>query len=225
MGISLSAAQLQQFETYYRTLIDWNRKINLTGITARDEVITKHFLDSLSCLQAIPTLPQRVVDVGSGPGLPGLALKIARPHIQLTLVEATGKKVAFLQQVLSLLALNDITVLHSRAETAGRDPAHRAQYQLAVARAVAPLRVLAEYMLPLLQVRGLMLAQKGTDPSVEVAAAANALGILGGRHRQTLPVSVPNLNAARHLVLIEKTRPTPRAYPRKPGLPAKKPIM
>ncbi len=224
MGITLSAAQLNQFETYFSALTDWNRRVNLTRIIERDDVIAKHFLDSLTCLRAVPKLPARVIDVGTGAGFPGVVLKIVQPEIQLTLVESVGKKTAFLQHLTDALAMENVTVLHARAEDVGRMPAHREKYGLAVARAVAPVRVLAEYLLPLVKIGGLMLAQKGTDPAAEVAAARNAFGILGGKHIQTLAVSVPNLDAARHLVLVRKTKSTPKQYPRKAGTPGKKPI-
>lgn len=224
MGITLSAAQLNQFETYFVELSDWNRRVNLTRIIEREAVIAKHFLDSLSCLRAVPQLPARVVDVGTGAGLPGLALKIVQPDIQLTLVESVGKKTAFLRHIVETLALENVTVLHARAEDVGQMGAHREKYGLAVARAVAPVRVLAEYLLPLVATGGLMLAQKGADPAAEVAGARNALGILGGKHIQTLTVSVPNLDAARHLVLVRKIKSTPKQYPRKAGTPGKKPI-
>lgn len=224
MGVELSSLQLENLETYYRELIIWNQKFNLTGITERDEVITKHFLDSLSCLQAIQKLPASVIDVGTGAGFPGLVLKIAQPHIRLTLVESTGKKTVFLQHIVDTLGLKDVTVLHNRAEEVGRHPAHRERYHLALARAVAPLGVLAEYLLPLLAQDGLMLAQKGADPAAEIKAASNALGILGGKYKRTIFVTIPNLEAERHLVLVKKVKPTPRQYPRKAGTPAKKPI-
>lgn len=224
MGISLSAGQLTQFETYYQELGHWNQQLNLTGIVERTEVMVKHFLDSLSCLLALPDLPQTVVDVGSGAGFPGLVLKIAQPHIQLALIEATGKKAAFLEHLVQKLALSQVTVLNERAETIGQQADRRERYHLAVARAIAPLPVLAEYALPLLRLDGLLLAQKGADPAPEVAAAARALEVLGGRHLKTLPVTIPQLDAARHLVLIQKTGPTPKHYPRQPGRPAKKPL-
>ncbi len=224
MGIALSATQLNQFEIYFTELADWNRRVNLTRIIEREAVIVKHFLDSLSCLRAVPKLPAQVVDVGTGAGLPGLVLKIVQPDIQLTLVESVGKKTVFLRHLVETLALENVTVLHARAEDVGRMAAHREKYGLAVARAVAPVRVLAEYLLPLVAIGGLMLAQKGTDPAAEVAAARNALGVLGGKHIQTLAVSVPNLDAARHLVLVRKTKSTPKQYPRKAGTPGKKPI-
>ena len=224
MGIALSAAQLNQFEIYFAELTDWNRRMNLTRIIERDDVIAKHFLDSLTCLRAVPKLPARVIDVGTGAGFPGVVLKIVQPDIQLTLVESVGKKTDFLRHLTETLALKNVTVLHARAEDAGRLPAHREKYGLAVARAVAPMRVLAEYLLPLVKIGGLMLAQKGADPAAEVAAARNAFGILGGKHIQTLAVSVPNLDAARHLALVRKTKPTPKQYPRRAGMPGRKPI-
>ena len=225
MGIDLRAGQITQFETYYQSLRDWNRQVNPTNITERTEVFTKHFLDSLSCLIVLPKLPKYVVDVGAGAGFPGLALKIAQPHIHLTLIESTGKKVKFLRFTVEELALENVTILHNRAEEVGRLPAHRGRYDLALARAVASLPVLAEYMLPLLNKGGVMLAQKGRNPGDEVRAAANALGILGGVHRRTVSVTVPNLNAERHLVLIKKVKETPKQYPRRAGTPAKKPIL
>ncbi len=225
MDVDLSPGQLSQFETYYQSLCNWNRQINLTALTGRAEVFSKHFLDSLSCLAALPTLPRRVVDVGAGAGFPGLVLKIAQPHIHLTLIESTGKKANFLRFMAAELALENVSVLHSRAEETGRMPAHRGRYDLALARAVALLPVLAEYMLPLLKKGGVMLAQKGRNPADELAAAANALGILGGVHRRTVLVAVPNLQAERHLVLIEKVKETPPKYPRRAGMPSKKPIL
>jgi 16S rRNA (guanine527-N7)-methyltransferase len=165
-----------------------------------------------------------VIDVGAGAGFPGVVLKIAQPHIQLTLVEATRKKAGFLRHLVQALGLEQVTVLAERIETVGQDHHHRAGYDLAVARAVAALPVLAEYMLPLLRIGGQMLAQKGVDPADEVQAAANVLRTLGGRHQQTIPVTVPHVDAARNLVLIAKVAATPKAYPRRPGQPAKNPL-
>ena len=223
-NLTLSDSQLEQFESYFNILSEWNQRINLTRIISREDVYSKHFLDSLSCLLALPTLPAHVIDVGAGAGFPGVVLKIAQPHIQLTLVEATQKKATFLRHLVEALALAQVTVVAERIETVGQDKQHRAKYDLAVARAVAAMPVLAEYMLPLLRLGGVMLAQKGVDPAAEVQAAAQALRLLGGRHRQTLPVTVPDLEAARHLVLIDKVAATPRDYPRRPGLPAKNPL-
>lgn len=224
MGITLSDGQLNQFDRFFIELTGWNQRINLTRITERDDVIRKHFLDSLTVLRAVPNLPARVVDVGTGAGFPGLALKIAHPDIRLTLVESVGKKTVFLHHIIKTLELRNVTVLNARAEKVGRMPAHREKYGLAVARAVAPVRVLAEYLLPLLKPGGVMLAMKGADPTAEVTEARNAFGILGGKHIQTQAAPVPGLDAKRHLVLVRKSKSTPKQYPRKTGTPAKKPI-
>lgn len=225
-NLILTEAQLAAFETYARELIDWNRQVNLTRIAAPNEIAVKHFLDSLSVAVGLCKLPPgaRFIDVGSGAGFPGLPLKIALPHLQLTLLESTGKKCRFLEHVAGVLALPDVTVLNARAEEAGRRPAHRARYDVAVARAVAALPTLAEYLLPLVKVGGRAVAQKGQDPAAEVKSAANALGILGGKVVETRPVDIPGLEGERHLIVLQKSKPTPKIYPRRPGLPAKKPL-
>lgn len=225
-GLSLSPAQLNSFEQYSQTLITWNERVNLTGIIEPAQIAVKHFLDSLSVYRVLSPMPAgfALIDVGSGAGFPGIPLKIARPDIRLTLLESTAKKTAFLQHLVEALALSGVTILTARAETAGRQPEHREQYEVAVARAVSALPVLAEYTLPLVKIGGRVVAQKGQNPAAEVKEAANALGILGGRVEQVVPVTVPGLEAARHLVIITKRKPSPRQYPRRPGLPAKKPI-
>jgi 16S rRNA (guanine527-N7)-methyltransferase len=224
--LSLSEAQLEAFEQYSQAVLDWNRRLNLTRIDDPAEMAVKHFLDSLSVYPVLAELAPglTLIDVGSGAGLPGLPLKIARPDIRLTLLEATAKKARFLAHVVDRLHLEQVTVLTSRAEEAGQQPAHRAHYDVAVARAVAALPVLAEYTLPLVRVGGLVIAQKGQQPAEEVELAATALQTLGGRISQIRPVQVPGLAAERHLVLLEKTAPTPAQYPRRPGMPAKRPL-
>ncbi len=225
-NLSLNDAQLIAFDRYCQELIAWNQRLNLTRIVDPDEIALKHFLDSLSVAPLLPlgSGSLALIDVGSGAGFPGLPLKIALPQLRLTLLEATGKKTRFLRQLLDLLQLKDVTVLTARAEEAGRLPAHRQQYDVAVARAVAALPVLAEYTLPLVKVGGLVIAQKGQSPQAEVKAAANAVGILGGKVDEIVPVAVPGLDAARHLLVIRKVKPTPPQYPRRPGMPAQKPI-
>jgi 16S rRNA (guanine527-N7)-methyltransferase len=224
--LDLTEAQLKTFEDYLRELVLWNERINLTGIREPSEIIVKHFLDSLSIAPVLKRLPAplALIDVGSGAGFPGLPLKIILPDLQLTLLESVGKKTTFLRHLAVVLDLNGVTVLTARAEEAGRRPDQRERYDVAVARAVAPLPVLAEYTLPLVKVGGWVIAQKGLNPEAEVKEAANALGILGGKVRQILPTTVPGLEAARHLVIIQKKKPTPKQYPRRPGIPAKKPI-
>jgi 16S rRNA (guanine527-N7)-methyltransferase len=224
--LSLTQTQLNAFEQYSQELIAWNQKVNLTRIIEPEEIAVKHFLDSLSVCQALPDLPPdfSIIDVGSGAGFPGLPLKIVLPDIQLTLLESTGKKTAFLQHIVDILNLTGITVLTARAEEASQQPTHRERYDVAVARAVSVLPILAEYTLPFVKVGGVVIVQKGQHPAEEVKTAANALGILGGQIRQILPVTVPGLNAERHLLIIDKHKATPKQYPRRPGLPAKKPI-
>lgn len=225
-NFSLTKAQLDAFECYRQELIAWNERVNLTGILDPEEIVVKHFLDSLSVHLVLPDRPSTLslIDVGSGAGFPGLPLKIALPGLRLTLLEATGKKTLFLQHIVETLKLTGVTIVTARAEEAGRRPEHRERYDVAVARAVAPLPVLAEYTLPLVKVGGRVILQKGQHPADEVKLAANALGILGGRINQILPVTVPGLAAERHLVVIQKNKPAPPQYPRRPGLPAKKPI-
>ncbi|MCL4299085.1 MAG: 16S rRNA (guanine(527)-N(7))-methyltransferase RsmG [Anaerolineae bacterium] len=225
-SLSLSEAQLNAFDRYSQELIAWNQRVNLTSIIEPQEIVTKHFLDSLSVYGALSGLPPdlTLIDVGSGAGFPGLPLKIVLPDLRLTLLEATGKKTAFLDYVVHILNLTGVTVLTARAEEAGRRPDQRERYDAAVARAVAPLPVLAEYTLPLVRVGGRVIVQKGQHPAAEIKAAANALGILGGKVSQTLAVRVPGLDAERHMVVIQKNKATPPQYPRRSGLPAKKPI-
>lgn len=225
-NLSLTEAQLSAFERYSQELIAWNQQVNLTRIIEPHEIVVKHFLDSLSICQVWPRSPSNLslVDVGSGAGFPGLPLKIVLSDLRLTLIEATGKKTAFLQHIVQVLALTGVTVLTARAEEVGRRPDQREGYDVAVARAVAPLPVLMEYSLPLVKVGGWVIIQKGQHPAEEIKAAANALGILGGKVDQIWPVTVPGLAAERHLVVIQKNRATPPQYPRRPGLPAKKPI-
>ena len=225
-GISLSDQQQWIFQAYYGLLVAWSARTNLTTITDYPGVVTKHFLDSLACLAGLEGVVagRRVIDVGSGAGFPGLPLKIACPDLRLTLLEATGKKAEFLTEVVNRLGLTDVTVLNARAEQAGHDPAHRAAYDLAVARALAAMPVLAELTLPFVRPGGLVIAQKGEDPAAEVEATQAAFHRLGGRLRRVLPVSVPGVAAARHLVVVEKVAATPDRYPRRPGMPAKRPL-
>jgi 16S rRNA (guanine527-N7)-methyltransferase len=225
-NLSLSESQLSVFDRYSQELIAWNERVNLTSIVEPEEIVTKHFLDSLSVYQVLQTLPSNLslIDVGSGAGFPGLPLKIALPRLRLTLLESTGKKTAFLQHIIQVLNLAGVTVLTARAEEAGRRRDQRERYDVAVARAVAPLPVLAEYTLPLVKVGGLVVVQKGQHPAEEIKGAANALGILGGKVSQVLPAVVPSLAAERHLVIIQKNKATPPQYPRRPGLPAQRPI-
>lgn len=228
LGITLSRSHMLAFEVCYRELVEWNRRFNLTAITDWEGVLVRHFLDSLSCLRVLPRLElirqARVVDVGTGAGFPGLPLKIICPEMRLTLLEATGKKVAFLQHMVRVLGLGKVEVIHARAEQLGRDPSHREQYDWALARAVADMPTLAEYLLPLVRVGGAALAQKGEDAAAEVHGAERAIATLGGRVRQLLPVELRGLAETRYLVVVDKVAATPDKYPRRPGIPKKSPL-
>ncbi len=225
LGIQLSAEQLDAFEIYERELIEWNARFNLTSITDPQQIRIRHFLDSLSCWLAMRSAPAgRVIDLGAGAGFPGLPLKILQPQMQLTLVEATAKKAGFLEHIVQVLRLEQVTVLARRAEEVGQLPDHREAYDWAVARALAPMPVLAEYMLPVVKVGGRMLAQKGKDAKLETQLAASAFHTLGGEVAELLPVNIPHLDEERWLVTVTKTAPTPANYPRRVGIPSKRPI-
>jgi 16S rRNA (guanine527-N7)-methyltransferase len=225
LGLDLSADQLNAFEEYGRELLTWNARYNLTAITDPVEIEVKHFLDSLSCLSVIQLRgEERVVDVGTGAGLPGLPLKIVRPSIQLTLVESIGKKADFCQYIIDKLGLIGVDVVPTRAETLGRDLDHRASYDWALARAVAVAPVLLEYLLPLLKLNGHALLQKGSTGPQEIQSANRALALLGGEVVQMAPVELPQVSETRYLILVRKCAATPEKYPRRPGMPAKRPI-
>jgi len=248
LGIELDSDQARAFRVYADELLAWNAKFNLTAITERGEIDRKHFLDSLSALPLIlPLFPSpgamlvdpagaahtgsdsaataglRVLDVGAGAGFPAVPLKLACPAWHVTLLEATRKKCDFLEHLAIVLPLRETRVLWGRAESAARAPAEREQYDLVLARAVAELDVLAEYMLPFARLGGYCLAWKG-EASEEVRAAAHAIELLGGRLSGVHAVRVPGVDAARSIVVIEKVAPTPEAYPRREGVPAKRPL-
>jgi 16S rRNA (guanine527-N7)-methyltransferase len=235
MGIELTGAQTDAFWRYQEELLDWNQRMNLTAITDPAEIESKHFLDSLSCLLALPRIDGRplaawlasspkAVDIGAGAGLPGLALKIVWPGLRLTLLEATGKKCRFMQHVVDTLNLKDVTVVQARAEDFGQR-AGRIAFDLALARAVSRLPTLLEYGLPLLKRGGWLVIQKGRDPQEELAQSRLALQTLGGSLHDVLPVTVPGLEAERSLVIVAKAAQTPAAYPRRAGIPERQPIL
>lgn len=243
LGLTLSPRHLSSFDVYYRELESWNHRFNLTAITGYEEVQRRHFLDSLTCLLAFPgealtfdaavpdTVPLqryagelRCADVGSGAGFPGLPIKLLLPEIRMTLIEATGKKVAFLRHMISTLGLAQIEVIHGRAEEVGHLPPHREQYDLVLARAVAPLAVLLEICLPLCRLGGRLIAPKGEDAPAEAEGAGQALAILGGRLTAVKQIALPDLPGQRYLVVVDKVAPAPERYPRRAGIPAKRPL-
>jgi len=227
-GLDLKPEALTAFQTYYEELIAWNERANLTAITDYQEVQIKHFLDSLSCLLVLAGLPierWRGLDIGAGAGFPGLPLKIARPQMELALLEAKKKRVRFLQHLVERLELPGAPVIRGRAEELGRQPGHREGYDLVLARAVATLPVLLEYALPLCRIGGIFLAQKGPDIKEELETSQVALRVLGGQMREVRGLELPQSMGRRNLVVVEKVAPTPEKYPRRPGVPAKRPLM
>jgi len=225
LGLQLTASQLAALNLYERELLDWNLRFNLTAIDEPDKIRIKHFLDSLTCLLVLREKPAgRVIDVGTGAGFPGIPLKIVCPDIRLTLVESVGKKADFCRHVVRALELDGVEVLQNRAEEVGQMAAHREQYDWALARAVALLPVLAEYLLPLVRVGGAMLAMKGASVPAEANSAEPAMRILGGQLRRLVPVALPGVADERYLVVVDKISATPRAYPRRVGVPARKPL-
>jgi len=225
LGLRLSRSQLSALSLYERELVDWNTRFNLTAIRDPQEIHIKHFLDSLTCLLAMRDSPvERLIDIGTGAGFPGIPIKIIYPKLQLTLVESVGKKAEFCRHVVKILDLHGVEVVQERAEALGQDPDYRERYDWAVARAVAILPVLAEYLLPLVRVGGGMLAMKGESGPAEAHSAEHALRVLGGHLRQLLPVTLPGVVEERYLVVIDKVAATPSGYPRKVGVPAKRPL-
>jgi 16S rRNA (guanine527-N7)-methyltransferase len=226
LNIPFSTRQVESCKIYEQLLLEWNERINLTAIRSHDEIVTKHFIDSLYCLEVMTNpFPTSLIDIGTGAGFPGLVLKIAIPSLSLVLVDSVGKKTAFCQHVVNTLKLDNVTVIQARAEEAGQDPRFRERFDWAVARAVANLPILSEYLLPLVRVKGCMLAQKGESGPLETQQAAFAISKLGGRLRIVHPVTLPSVAEQRYLIVVEKKHTTPPEYPRKVGIPTKKPIL
>ncbi len=221
----LTPPQQAAFDRYLAELLTWNQRFNLTAIREPDQIVVKHFLDSLSVLTVTGCLDgRRVIDVGTGAGFPGLALKIACLDMRLTLVESVGKKADFCRHMVEVLGLEGVEVIAARAEEVGQQPAHREAYDWAVARAVARLPILAEYLLPLVRVGGAMLAQKGETGPAEVQDARRALALLGGELERVQPLTLPGITETRYLILVRKRAATPAGYPRRVGVPAKRPL-
>ena len=224
-GVTLNEDQLASFAIYASELFEWNQRSNLTSISSPGEVERKHFLDSLSCLLVMGTQPVgRLIDIGSGAGFPGLPLKIAAPSLTVLLVDSVAKKLDFCQHMIDLLKLKDIEILHARAEEVGRLEEHRQTYDWAVARSVASLPTLVEYLLPQVKIGGRAIAQKGTTASEETQDAEEAVRTLGGELEELLEVELPGVDAARFLVVLKMVQETPAAYPRRDGVPAKRPL-
>jgi 16S rRNA (guanine527-N7)-methyltransferase len=230
LGIRLNSRQVEQFDLYYQELIDWNKKINLTAITDCSSVQVKHFLDSLTITLALPeeeaARPDfKIVDIGTGAGFPGVPLKILFPQPKLVLIEPTTKKTAFLHHIIRKLELENVEVLNTRAEEAAHLPLYREQSALVLSRAVALLPTLVELTLPFCLVGGRFIAQKKGDVAEEINKAEKAIATLGGKLDQIKKVELDEFTDARYLVIIDKIYPTPSKYPRRPGLPRRRPIQ
>jgi 16S rRNA (guanine527-N7)-methyltransferase len=225
LGLELNIDTQRAFSRYADELLAWNATTNLTAITDPEAIEMRHFLDSLSVVLAVPLAPgQRVIDVGTGAGFPGLPLRLIAPQIELTLLESTAKKTHFLQHIVDLLKVDNVRIVNARAEDSGQEPTHRERHDVVLARAVAQMPALSEYLLPLCKVGGRCVALKGENAAAETQQAENALTILGGRLEKILPVELPQVTETHHLVVIEKVAATPPQYPRRPGMPTKRPL-
>ena len=228
LGLRLDQGQLRTFSRFYEELSWWGRRANLTGITGLQQVETRHFLDSLTGVLALGMPPPegtRVLDVGTGAGLPGIPLRTVWPGLGLTLLEATGKKARFLEHLRDSLGMPDVEVLSGRAEDLARDESHREAYDAVLARALAPMSTLAEITLPFARTGGKVVAYKKGDLDEEMGKAQYAIDLMGGCVETSIPVTVPPLDGdARCIVVLRKVRPTPSKFPRRPGIPGKRPL-
>jgi 16S rRNA (guanine527-N7)-methyltransferase len=225
IALQLTDRQVHAFKIYETELLEWNERINLTAITDSRGVYTKHFLDSLSPLIAMrKNKPRTLIDIGTGAGFPGIPLKIAIPGLKVTLVDSIGKKIQFCEQLIAKLGLKDIEVVLGRAEDVARIQKFREGYDCAIARAVAGLPALVEYLIPFVRVGGIAIAQKGDAGPAEANRAANAIHLLGGRLQQVHRINLPRVVEDRYLISIDKVSATPGKYPRRTGVPIKNPI-
>lgn len=222
--ISLSSEQLEQFETFYDYMLEMNQVMNLTSITDEDEVVLKHFFDSMSLINYYEVKNgSRVIDVGTGAGFPGIPLKIAFPKLQIVLADSLNKRIRFLQEVIDTLGLEDVTAVHGRAEEMGRNTLYREQFDLCVSRAVANLSSLSEYCLPFVKTGGAFISYKSGEVDEEATQAKRAIYLLGGEVKDIYKFDL--FDQKRSFVVIEKERKTPKAYPRKAGTPTKEPLQ
>ncbi len=228
MGINLHKEQIKKFSRYLELLVQWNQKINLTSLKTPQEIIIKHFLDSISCIKVINKYMNiegtSIIDVGTGAGFPGMPIKIVCPSISLFLLEARKKKTIFLEKIIEEINFQKVEVINGRAEAFGKCPDYRQKYDIVLSRAVALLNTLSEYCIPLVRVGGLFVAQKGRSYREEIDKALKAVQFLGGELIGVENVRIPFINQERYLLIIKKIKDTPSKYPRKEGLPQKRPL-
>ena len=226
LNISLTDKQYQQFLEYYELLVEWNKVMNLTGITEFDEVVMKHFVDSLSLVYAIPAdKPYKLLDMGTGAGFPGIPLKIAFPEMEMVLLDSLNKRIKFLNEVINQLGLEKITAIHGRAEEFARKEEYREQFDLCVSRAVANLATLSEYCLPYVKKGGKFIPYKSGAIEEEMETSKKAVSVLGGKIKEVKTFELPDSDISRSLVVIQKEKETPKKYPRSGGKPTKEPII
>lgn len=223
LNINLSTLQIEQFYEYMNLLIEWNKVMNLTGITEPKEIIKKHFIDSLTILKEIDE-NSTIIDVGTGAGFPGIPIKIAYPNTKIILLDSLNKRIKFLDEVIKKLNLKDIKTIHGRAEEYGKNKKHREQYDYAVARAVAPLNILLEYLMPFVKINGKCLCMKGANSKEEIKESLGAIKELGGSLIEKEEFLIPNTDIKRKIVVIYKEKNTKSRYPRKAGTPSKDPL-
>ena len=227
LGLKLDDDHIRKFETYYQELIDWNQRVNLTRIVAREEVQVKHLLDSLSVAKALPEIDQpsfKMLDVGTGAGFPGVPLKIIYPRVELTLLDSLRKKTDFLMHLVTALNLEGVDVVTERAETLAHNADYRESFDAVVSRAVAPLSALLEITLPFCKIGGRVICQKDASYEREPGDVNRALSLLRGRLEEVVPVELEGLSKERRLVVVTKDSATPDKYPRRPGVPARRPL-
>ena len=225
MDFNIDEEKINQLNKYYEMLVEKNKVMNLTAITEYDEVVIKHFVDSLAISKVFNMIPiKNIIDIGTGAGFPGMVLKIFYPDIQFTLLDSLNKRVGFLKEVADELSLNKIEAVHGRAEDYARQTNHREKYDLCVSRAVANLSTLAEYSLPFVKKGGFFVAYKAEDCLDEVKSAEKAISMLGGKIEDTVMYKIPNSDITRAFVIIKKVNNISGKYPRKAGLPAKEPL-
>lgn len=225
LEIELSDSQIKQFINYYELLVEWNKMMNLTAITKFDEVIQKHFIDSLSIVKAVKLNQSiKIIDIGTGAGFPGIPLKIAFPNLEIVLLDSLNKRINFLNEVINKLDLKNIKAIHGRAEDFSREKEYRESFDLCVSRAVANLATLSEYCMPYVKVKGKFIPYKSGKIEEEVLTAKKAVHVLGGKIEEEVQFSLPNTDIERSFVIISKNQSTPKQYPRKAGMPTKSPI-